>query len=129
MNGAGPELPCTAEPGKARTKVDRRRRGTAPRVGQVRAIECDTPRSPHGTLVTDEEVLVVGVAGEMNFDFIEDMASVGKTFPPVQSLPVLLRYRYRKRWWVGRVVRFGCPCVPCRVGPGSPRSFYLYRYR
>ena len=75
MNGAGPELPCRARQGK----VDRRRRGTAPRVGQVRAIECDTPRSPHGTLVTDEEVLVVGVAGEMNFDFIEDMASVGKT--------------------------------------------------
>jgi hypothetical protein len=68
----------------------------------------------------------------MNFDFIEDMASVGKTFPPVQSLPVLLRYRYRKRWWVagweGCEVRLSVCPVSC--GSRLPPVFLpVYRYR
>ena len=41
-------------------------------------------------------------------------------------------YRYaRVRWWVGMVVRFGCPCVPCLsrvpcVSRLPPVSFYRY---
>jgi hypothetical protein len=44
--------------------------------------------------VTDEEVLVVGVAGEMNFDFIEDSGlrgenlSAGAVVTSFASLPV-----------------------------------------
>ena len=43
--------------------------------------------------------------------------------PPGVFLPVA-----RVRWWVGMVVRVGCPCVPClsrvRVCPGSPRCLF-----
>jgi len=82
--------------------------------------------------VTDEEVLVVGVAGEMNFDFIEDMASVhrgenlsaGAVVTSFASLPV----PEALVGWEGCEVRLSVCPVSC--GSRLPPVFLpVYRYR
>jgi hypothetical protein len=80
--------------------------------------------------VTDEEVLVVGVAGEMNFDFIEDSGlrgenlSAGAVVTSFASLPV----PEALVGWEGWEVRLSVCPVSC--GSRLPPVFLpVYRYR